>query len=51
MGKGRKFADIYVLSLIADFYNITVNDLISDQLGENKKIYQAEKIISCFRWW
>lgn len=45
--RGESLPDIYVLSLIADFYNITVNDLISDQnLGENKKIYQAEKIIS-----
>ena len=45
--RGESLPDIYVLSLIADFYNITVTDLISDQnLGENKKIYQAEKIMS-----
>jgi len=45
--RGESLPDIYVLSLIADFYNITVNDLISDQeTGERKKIYQAEKIIS-----
>lgn len=45
--RGESLPDIYVLSLIADFYNITVNDLISDHnFGENKKIYQAEKIMS-----
>ncbi|MDD4001035.1 MAG: helix-turn-helix transcriptional regulator, partial [Bacilli bacterium] len=45
--RGESMPDIYVLSLLADFYNITVNDLISDQnLGERKKIYKVEKIIS-----
>ena len=46
--RGESLPDIYVLSLIADFYNITVNDLISDQLGENKKIYQAENHLPAF---
>ena len=45
--RGESLPDIYVLSLIADFYNITVSDLISDQnSNERKKIYRVEKILS-----
>lgn len=40
--KGDGVPDIYVLKSLADIFNITVNDLISDDGGKKKKIPMSE---------
>lgn len=45
--RGESLPDIYVLSMIADFYHITVNDLITDQLTpEKRQLHRIDKLIS-----